>query len=218
MDSLLQEITMLPGVLGCFVFSNKQGIIANKMPPIFKENNIKTIGTLLTRTMQMGSTAQLDFSDIEIKYNESTLLIKPITQDVLLVIISEPNANKSLIVMTSGMMLVDIETALNRLPAQKKTQEPSTLSPETAQSKPAPAQEAEIGEELALIIEKLGDSLALAIGPVAPPVMRDTMEIWAQQTPPTIGNLPALAKLLCQEINDDELEKQFMEAFKNIVG
>ncbi len=78
MDSLLQEINMLPGVLGCFVYDGKQQIAGSKMPPIFKENTIRSIGNLLARTVQMGSMAQLSFTDIEIKYNESLLLANPI--------------------------------------------------------------------------------------------------------------------------------------------
>ncbi len=225
MDSLLQEITMLPGVLGCFVFTNKNGIAASKMPPIFKDNSIKTIGSLLARTMQMGITAQLDFSDMEIKFNESMILVKPITKDALLVIIAEPAANKSLIVMTSGMMLADIETAMkNPSPQAKappKPAAPAATSKPKAQAPPPPqaqAKEAEIDEELAPVLEELRDALALAIGPIAPPVMRDTIEVWAQQVAPTIGNLPVLSQLLCQEIDDAELEKEFMDAFKRILS
>ncbi len=225
MDSLLQEITMLPGVLGCFVFTNTQGIIGSKMPPIFKENNIKTIGSLLARTRQLGMAAQLDFSDMEIKYNESMLLVKPITKGSLLVIISEPNANKSLIVMTCGMMLPDLETAMKNPVAQPKAAAPIPPAPAAPQAQQqqqpppqAPPKEAEIGEELAPILEEMRDALALAIGPIAPPVMRDTIEIWAQQGPTTMDTLPALVKLLCEEINDAELEKEFMDEYRKILS
>jgi hypothetical protein len=40
--------------------------------------------------------------------------------------------------------------------------------------------------------------------------MRDLIETWAQQGPTSRQRLPALATLLCQEINDRELEADFM--------
>ena len=172
--------------------------------------------------MQMGITAQLDFSDMEIKFNESMVLAKPITEDALLVIVGEPTANKSLIVMTAGMMLADIEKEMkNPTPRAKAAPQPSAPAAKPqAQSPPPQAQpkEAEIGEELAPILEELRDALALAIGPIAPPVMRDTIEVWAQQVAPTIGNLPVLSQLLCKEIDDTELEKEFMDEFRKIMS
>ena len=222
MDSLLQEINMLPSVLGCFVYNGEQQIAGSKMPPIFKENNINAIGSLLSRIIQMGSMAELTFTDIEIKYNESLIVITPMTKGSLLVIICEPSANKSLINMTTGMLSRDIEAAMTQgitgapisstAPAPPKAQ----AAPPQTEQQAAPQQEAEIDATLAPVLEQVKDALALAIGPIAAPVMKDTIEIWAQQGTPSKATLPSLAKLLCEEINDDELEEEFMAELKNI--
>ncbi len=218
MDSLLQEITMLPGVLGCFVYTGEQQIAGSKMPPIFKENGIKTIGSLLSRTIQMGSMAQLDFSNIEIKFNESLLIIRPMSKGALLVIVCEPSANKSLITMTMGMLVGDIEASMAKgIIAPSAPQTPVT--PQPAASPPPsqpPPKEAEIDANLAPILEQIKDALAMAIGPIAGPVMKDTIELWAQQGATSKENLPTLAKLLCTEIDDDELEEEFMAEFKKV--
>ncbi len=214
MDSLLQEINMLPSVLGCFVYNGEQQIAGSKMPPIFKENNITAIGSLLSRIVQMGSMADLHFTDIEIKYNESLIVITPMAKGSLLVIICEPSANKSLINMTTGMLSKDIEAAMD----QGISGAPITTSappPPQAKQQPPP-QEAEIDADLAPVLEQVKDALALAIGPIAAPVMKDTVEVWAQQGTPSKATLPSLAKLLCEEINDDELEEEFMAELKNI--
>lgn len=216
MDSLLQEITVLPGVLGSFVFTNKQKIAGSKMPPIFRENSIQTIGNLIARTIQIGNMAQLDFKGIEIKYNESLLLVTPLAQNALLVIICEPGANKSLITMTTGMLAQDISAALANPMAHQAAirQPPSGATPQ--QTRKVEADEAAIDAVLAPILEKVKDALAMAIGPIAAPVMKDSIEIWAKQAPPSIATLPALAELLCAEINDDGLEQEFMTEIKSI--
>ena len=226
MDSLLQEINMLPGVLGCFVYNSKQQIVGKKMPPIFKDNAIQSIGNLLARTIQMGNMADLNFTDIELRYNESMLVVNPLAQGALLVIICEPTTNKSLVGMTTGMLAKDIEASLKGLPAQQAA--PAKPNPQTPPSRQqaAPAQpaqqqqpvEAEIGAELAPILEQIKDALALAIGPIAAPVMKDSIDVWVQNNEPTIANIPALAKILCEEINDEDLEEEFMTELKTING
>ena len=226
MDSLLQEINMLPGVLGCFVYNNKQQLVGKKMPPIFKDNVIQSIGNLLARTIQMGNMADLYFTDIELKYNESMLVVNPLAQGALLVIICEPTTNKSLVSMTTGMLAKDIEASLKGLPAQQTAApRPQAHTPPPKQQA-APAQtaqnsppvEAEIGAELAPILEKIKDALALAIGPIAAPVMKDSIDVWVQTNEPTIANIPALAEILCEEINDEDLEEEFMTELKAING
>ncbi len=224
MDSLLQEITILPGVLGCFVFSSEQQIAGSKMPPIFKENSIRTIGNLLTRTIQIGNMAQLDFKGIEIKYNESLLIIKPLAKDALLIIICEPSANKSLISMTTGMLADDLAKAMTSSPASRQSPQQGSATratptnPVAPQTHQEPEKEAEISADLAPVLEKVKDALAMAIGPIAAPVMKDTIEIWAKEGVPSLANLPSLAKLLCDEINDEELEEEFLTEISQIKG
>ncbi|RUM41789.1 MAG: hypothetical protein DSY80_08295 [Desulfocapsa sp.] len=219
MDSLLQEINMLPGVLGCFVYNSKQQVAGKKMPPIFKDKAITSIANLLVRTVQMGSTAELNFTDIELNYNESVLMVTPLSGGALLVIICEPTTNKSLITMTTGMLAKDIEASLGGAPQAAVRQPPvqaATPSQSTSPPQTAPPAEAEIGADLASLLEQIKDALALAIGPIAAPVMKDSIETWAQQNEPSFANIPALAKILCDEINDDDLEDEFMTELKSI--
>lgn len=215
MDSLLQEITALPGVFGCFVYDGAQHIAGSKMPPIFRKSNIKAIGNMLVRTVQMGKLAQMDFKGIEIKYNESLLMIKPLAREALLILICEPSANKSLITMTTGMLATDIETAMART-MRAHPDNHRAAGPETVETPAKQSESAAIDEKLAPILEQVKDALAMAIGPIAGPVMKDSIEIWAKQGPPSTSSLPALAKLLCAEIADKELEKEFMAQISKI--
>lgn len=209
MDSLLQEINMLPGVLGCFVYNSNQQVAGKKMPPIFNDNAIQSIGNLLSRTVQMGSMANLNFTNIELQYNESSIIVNPLSGGASLVIICEPTINKSLVSMTTGMLAKDLVAALAGAPPQV----PQSM-PNNAQT--PPPQEAEIGAELAPVLEQIKDALALAIGPIAAPVMKDSIELWSQQNEPSITNIPSLAVILCTEINDEDLEDEFMAELKKI--
>lgn len=173
----------------------------------------------------MGHMAQLDFSTIEFKFNESMLIINPIAKAALLVIICEPGANKSLIAMTMGMLISDIEASMAKSIVTPSATQAAPAPPQPAsspQSAPpppqAPPKEAEIDADLAPILEQIKEALAMAIGPIAGPVMKDTIELWAQQGAISKSTLPALAELLCKEINDDELEKEFMEELTKVIA
>ena len=232
MDSLLKEINMLPGVFGCFVYTGNQELAAAKLPPIFKENTIKTMGNLLTRTIKMGAMANLDIEAIEFKFDVSLIIVKPLEQGAILVMVCEPAVNKSLINMTTAMLKDDIQAKINKGPVQTQTipqapvqtqaipQAPVQTQNSQAQAVAPPQeqpkrQEAEIDAALAPILENIKDALAYAIGPIAGQVMLSTIEIWAQQGPTSKQRLPDLAALLCREINDKELEKEFMTQIKS---
>jgi len=213
MDSLLKEINMLPGVFGCFVYTGNQELAAAKLPPIFKDNTIKTMGNLLTRTIKMGALANLDIETIEFKFDVSLIIVKPLEQGAILVMVCEPVVNKSLINMTTAMLINDIQATINRGPVQAQK---SPAQAETAPRQEQPQkQEAEIDAALAPILESIKDALAYAIGPIAGQIMLATIETWAQQGPTSKQRLPDLAALLCKEINDKELEKEFRTQIKS---
>ena len=227
MDSLLKEINMLPGVFGCFVYTGNQELAAAKLPPIFKENTIKTMGNLLTRTIKMGSMANIDIDAIEFKFDVSLIIVKPLKQGAILVMVCEPAVNKSLINMTTAMLTNDIQAAIDKgpVPQAKKSQVQAKKSQVQASqaTTAAPRQEqperheAEIDAALAPILENIKDALAYAIGPIAGQIMLGAIETWAQQGPTSKQQLPGLTALLCQEINDTELEKEFMSQIKSLL-
>lgn len=220
MDSLLKEINMLPGVFGCFVYTGEQELAGTKLPPIFKENTVKTMGNLLTRSLKMGAMASLDITGMEFKFDVSLLIVKPLTEGAILAMICEPAVNRSLINMTLGMLINDIQKAIHDGPVRRQT--PTSPSPQNARPqsnntptpKPAARKEADIDAALAPVLEKVKDALAYAIGPIAGQVMKDVIEVWAQEGATSKQRLPDLAALLCQEINDKELEHEFMDSVR----
>ena len=135
--------------------------------------------------------------------------------------VCEPAVNKSLINMTIAMLIGDIQNAINKGPGQTQAISQPPVQPLSATATPTleppkQQQEAEINAALAPVLEKIKDALAYAIGPIAGQVMKDVIETWAQQGPTSRQQLPALATLLCQEINDKELEKEFMSQVQSL--
>lgn len=214
MDLLLKEINMLPGVFGCFVYTGNQELAAAKLPPIFKDNTIKTMGNLLTRTIKMGAMANLDIDSIEFKFDISLIIVKPLEQGAILVMICEPAVNRSLINMTTAMLIGDIQAIINKSPVQNEKLKAQVVT-EHVQEQPQ-KQEVAIDAALAPTLENIKDALAYAIGPIAGQIMLAAIETWAQQGPTSKQQLPGLTALLCKEINDTELEKEFMDQINSL--
>lgn len=201
MDTLLQEITALPKVLGCFIYAGNKGVTRSNMPPIFTDNAIKVMGSLLVRSKQMGSMANLNLEAIDIRYNESMIIARPLDQKTALLTICEPGVNKSLLDMSIDMVINDIRTAL------PSGQQPSANIAGTKQTPQS-------GAPLRPILEKINGALANAVGPIAEPVFNDCFKKWASQGPQSKERLPDLAWRICQEIDDKDLESDFMESIK----
>ncbi len=198
MDSLLQEIAALPKVLGGFIYSGNKRVISSNMPAIFDKNTINTMGTLLARSKQMSSKAQLSITAIDIRYNEVVIVTRPLRQHSILVVICEPGTNRPLLDMMINMVIKDIEKSLNS--GSQTVPQTGSVPEDDATLRPS--------------IEKIKEALADAIGPIAEPIFDDCYEQWSGQGPESKKRLADLAWLICKEIGDEGLESSFMESIK----
>lgn len=217
MDSLIEEINMLPGIFGCFVYTGNHELMAAKLPPSFKTDTIKTMGNLLTRTIKMGAMTNLDPTSIEFKFDGSLLIVKPLAKGAVLVMACEPDVNKSLINMTTSMLINDIQNEVNKgvaaiaqSPAQAETIQPKTIAAASAE----PVRENRETAALTPILEAIKNAMTFTIGPIAGQIMEEAVATWALQGPKSKQQLPTLASLLCEEINDKELETEFMSRIR----
>jgi len=202
MDAQLQEITALPKVLGCFIHSTNKGVTSSDMPPIFSKSTIAIIGTLLGRSKKMGNMAQLNLEGIDIRYNETIIVARPLNQNTVLVTICEPGTNRSLLDMSINMVMNDIKSSL-------KSGQQSTAGQKESKSQP--------DSSLRPVLAKIKDALADAIGPIADPVLNDCYKKWSSQGPQSQKRLPDLAWIICREIDDERLEAGFMENIKKYI-
>ena len=204
MDTLLHEITALPKVLGCFVYSGKKGVTSSSMPPIFTKNTINVMGTLLARSKQIGTKAKLNVDSIDIRYNEIIIIAKPFDENTVLATICEPGVNRPLLDMSINMVINDVRESLS-------SDQPTAATP------PSKTGTQEEDAVLKPILAKMHEELADAIGPIATPVIDDCLDKWATQGPKSQKRLPDLAWMICNEIDDKTLESTFMEKIKKFL-
>ncbi|MEN8141018.1 MAG: hypothetical protein ABFR97_07330 [Thermodesulfobacteriota bacterium] len=222
MKELLQEIKMLKGVLGVFVYSGPKGIIASDVPNSFREPSLKRMGQFTQLFFANRVARQQRFTSMEVKNDESLLMLKKVDDVVFLVTICEANASMPLVNMTTSMLLSELKSAA-AAPSPPPPPPPVSpvAAPPAAKAKPAPAASAppaaapvDLNKLLnegpfAATARKLEDAMSRAIGPVGVMVVRDCVEKWVANGAPAKNRFNELLGLLLKEIGDRELENEF---------
>ena len=233
MNELLQEIKMLQGVLGVFVYDGQNGIVASDVPSNFREPSLIRMGQFAQTFFGNRVALQQRFTSFELKNDESLLLLKKIDNTVFLVTLCESAASMPLVNMTTSMLLAELKAAMAmagqqkvapappppQQPAQPARQAPPQQPPsQQAAAAPAAPQPAAVDVEklmsegpFAPIARKLEDGMSKAIGPVGIMVVRDCVEKWVASGAPAKNRFHILLDLLIKEIGDPALETEFRQ-------
>ncbi len=238
MNDLLQEIKMLKGVLGAFVYTDKFGLVACEMPPSasFTVSSMERVGVFVKRFFGNQATVEFGVMSCEIRNNESLMLLKKIDDNATLITISGSEVSVPLVNMTTSMLIAELKAAVDLItekpdlsglqiksqPGQAKMAPPQpTAQPSAALTPKAKVIDVEklMGEgPFAPIARKLEDSMARAIGPVGSMVVRDCVEKWVTTGSPAKDRFGELMTLLLKEIGDSRLEEEFRQEVGSLLG
>jgi hypothetical protein len=207
MNELLQEIKLLPGVIGSTVHINGEKRIFSDLPKVF-QSKTADIGRSLERLFKLRQGRDINF--IEVRFDESVMLMRPVDREASLITICESGVNFPLVNMTSSMLTGELRKAVEKI--RKGEDEKPAPKPQGTKAAPAATDvNAVMNGPLAPVMERLANALALAIGPISDMVMKDTVKDWVKQGPADEARVPELVDMLCREIDDSELEKEFRQ-------
>ena len=206
MDELLQEIKMLPGVVGVFVSVDKPDIIFSYVPDGYDHETLKSMGGSLQRIIKMNASCRLSVNSVEMRFPDAMVLVKHICDGSLLVMFCETEANFSLINMTSNMLLGELARGVEKVRANPEAAMRAISAKKAGSMDFAQAQNE---EPLKNAIPVFQDALAKAIGPIAAMLVKEIVGKWLQGGACAQERFPELVDLFCQEIGDAPLEKEF---------
>ena len=222
MDELLQEIKILPAVIGSMVHINGVNQIISDLPKVFR-GKAEQIGQSVERICKVNESCHIDLNSIEMKFDESLVMIKPIDKGSAIVTICDPGVNLPLVNMTTSMLVSEFRSSVNAI-----RKDPSALaggSKDAAATKaPKPAaKKIDINAILhtgpmAKILHEVQGALALAIGPIGEVVMKESVEKWANSGDSNPARLGELVTILCEEIDDASLEEEFRNSIAKHLG
>ena len=236
MNDLLQEIKMLKGVLGAFVYTGKFGLVAYEMPSAasFTVSSMERVGVFVKHFFGNQATVALGVMSYEMRNSDSLILLKKIDDHATLVTFCEPDVSMPLVNMTTSMLIAELKASVDLVtekPDLTKVQvSPGAPPPQAKKAAPqaAPAQKVKAKvidvEKLmndgpfAAIARKLEVSMARAIGPVGNMVVRDCVEKWVANGSPSKDRFGELMSLLLKEIGDSRLEEEFQQEVGSLLS
>lgn len=228
MQELLNEIKRVPAVMGSYLHINGINAINSDLPNIFLPK-LKEIGEIFDRVIKVNLATNMQTSTIEFKYDEAMIFLKPIDQDSCLITFCETNINKNMLNMTTGMLNNELMQTVARA-RNAAANRPPEITPRSAapsqmvNAPPAPPEESiktiDVNKiihagPMARIFQGFQDALAMAIGPIAETVMKESVETWALTGDCSQERLSELVELLIREIDDVSLEAEFKLAIKH---
>lgn len=215
MNTVLDEIKTIPGIIGGFVFGVTHGIQMNNLPPVFKETNLNKIGKVLDKIYRSSRVGSPDITELSLYYEESTIIVRPLGKTAYLIIMSEPSLNQNLITMSMNMVADEIiqmgetlDSAAENLDSNTQTQPVKEISAEEIINN-SPLSEQLCGMQTALL---------KIIGPMAKIIFKDAINAWIGSNNPSESSLPRLVEILLNEINNSEREEKYLKMIAPYVG
>jgi len=230
MNDLLQEVKILPSVIGTFVYVDKNDTVYPDLPKLFHGKDLSQIGRSITKVFKLNDKNRQSVNTLEMFYNESLIHIKQIDTDSCLVVICEPSANLPLVNMTTSMLVADLKSEVAKAKQLPKATETVSAAPALSAQKTQPSQTTKLGPQKSIDIEQLmnegpmaeifkhyQNALARAIGPIGKMVMKEVVEKWAKEGECSPARFNKLTNMLCEEIGNTNLEAEFRSEVKSFL-
>jgi len=198
MAGFLDELQSVPGVFGACLFHSREGVLQTNLPAIYTTEKLNEIGKTLTRLHAAGQMNFADLTDLSIRYDESTLLVRRLDEDGILFAILDADCNLNLVTMSLNIIQQEL----------KGRNLVSEHAPSAAAAAASPAPQETLGPgpaaaDVEPILAKMKEMLPKILGPMAALIFDEAVDDWREQGGGTRKSLPALIQLLSDEIGDE---------------
>ena len=78
MEEILKEIKNVPAVIGSYIHVAGVTTIHSDLPKIF-QNKVYDVGTAVDRIIKVNDATKMHATNIELKYEEAVIIIRPIS-------------------------------------------------------------------------------------------------------------------------------------------
>ena len=195
MIHLIDELTVIPGVVGACIVNSQEGLKVTNLPAIFKPERLTLVGKHLLKLYAAGRMSFDDLTDIVLNYDESVVVARELEKNTLIFAICDPTYNQNLLAMS-----------FNLLQEEFKLGNFSTVPiPEKKESTVAPSQPPQVETSGALqdLLTEMKDLLGKILGPMAEFIFDEVAEKWMDQGPSGFARIEELIEQINQEIADE---------------
>lgn len=193
MNRAIKQLRKVPGVIGGFVFNSQKGIVANSLPPTFRNIRLLEIGMNLAGMYGSAMENIVDVYEISMSYENTDIIVRKVVDPIFLVLICDPAIEFKYLKPTLKIAMDAIEKR-----AKEDVREVS-------------AEEILEGGPMAYTLNGMKTSLATVLGPFSKIIFMDAMNEWLNETQPSFTTLSKFIDILVREIKDPEKVRQFIE-------
>ena len=131
MKSILEDISAVVGVTGCFVCKSEGQLLASAMPDLFDENILSTVGRTMAQTLAGLATARRrKAGDIDLVYAQGRLIAKNLGEGCLCILCTR-KINVPLLNLTANVAVKKLRAKLAEKKGTKRTKAAPSVPPET---------------------------------------------------------------------------------------
>ncbi len=106
----IDELKVIPGVLGASIVRADGAVTATNLPAVFKKERLEQIGNCLVKIYAAGAATFAGFSGLTIHFDESIVIARVIAADALCVVFCDPAYNLNALTMSLDGMQQEIGT------------------------------------------------------------------------------------------------------------
>ena len=210
MTNLLEELKVMPGVVGGYFLHAQKGLLTSNLPAMFKPQKLIEISKELVKIHSAGRMNYADISEVFINYEEMVLIVKQVAPQLYLMVFCDSSVNSNMLAMSINLSLEGMpELAAESLSEATKPTSPTVaqLTPETVMSLP----------ELTNPLQQMSAGLAQVMGPMAEVIFEECLQEWLDLGQSTVDKLPGLLKIIKQEIGDPKKSKEYQGLVVNLL-
>ncbi|MDW7773700.1 MAG: hypothetical protein SCH71_12505 [Desulfobulbaceae bacterium] len=119
MQQLLNEIAVIPGVVGSCIFDRIRGVVCRKFDGSLEQEFSDKIGINFIRLLQMAAMNKLEIRSAQFRFDRYWLVGVPLRKGVILLTICDLQANCSLVASTAAMLAEDLRDEIAQ-PSQEE--------------------------------------------------------------------------------------------------
>jgi len=210
MNNLLEELKVMPGVVGGYFIHPQKGLLTSNLPAMFKPQKLLEISKELIKIHSAGRMNFADISEVFVNYEEMVLIVKQVAPQLYLMVFCDSSVNSNMLAMSINLSL----EGMPELSAASGTESNSAASPTVAQLTPETVMSL---PELATPLKQMSEGLAQVMGPMAEVIFEESLQEWLDLGQSTVDKLPGLLKIIKQEIGDAKKSKEYQALVINLL-
>ncbi len=210
MNNLLEELKVMPGVVGGYFIHPQKGLLASNLPAMFKPQKLLEISKELVKIHSAGRMNFADISEVFLNYEEMVLIVKQVAPQLYLMVFCDSSVNSNMLAMSINLSL----EGMPELVAESQPVKTSPASPTVAQLTPESVMSL---PELGKPLQQMSTGLAQVMGPMAEVIFEESLQEWLDLGQSSVDKLPGLLKIIKQEIGDAKKGKEYQSLVVNLL-